>query len=114
MMLAFTLKAVLPAGFMPGHKDGLMALVICSGMGEKTIFVPAEENAPAPQDHRDGKAEKSVCAYQAVVSGKTLIPTPVVAFATPIAVLSHEIEADEQRPLSSLSRSFEARGPPRA
>jgi len=112
VVFTFTLKAVLPAGFMPViNKDGFTEIVICSGMGEKTIKIPSDES-PSP-DHKDDQAGK-ICAYQVLASGKTLLSLP--AFAIPTPVLSREVVQFivENKPTTTVTLSFDARGPPSA
>ena len=112
VLAAFAVQAVLPAGFMPSvSKDGFMEIVICSGMDQKTVLVPADDVAPS--DHQD-KKENPVCAYQTLAAQKILIAPP--AFVPPV-VATLEISAahftaqiSAQFPVYSIA----ARGPPSA
>ncbi len=110
MFLSLALKALLPTGFMPViGQDGFTELVICSGMGEKTILVPNDENAPS--DHKNDKPAK-VCAYQILVSGKSLISPPLAFIPSPLvlsAVFEKPVDATFQ---PSIHSAFAARGPP--
>lgn len=112
MVLAFVLKAVIPAGFMPETKNGFMELVICSGMGEKTILVPNGETPSS--EHQDDKAGKDVCAYQILASGKILVPDVTAIQSAPVREEAHSAQTDDSRLLSAHHLSFEARGPPSA
>ncbi len=110
MVAAFALKAIIPVGFMPEAKGGFMEMVICSGMGEKTVFVP-NSDIPLSENQNDTKA-KDVCAYQVLASGKILIPSPVVALLIlPSEKLSTYISNDNFVTFVN-QLSFDARGPP--
>lgn len=113
LLLAFALKALIPAGFMPGQGEGGMtALVICSGMGEKTIFVPAD-SAPSPAKE---SASSDPCAYHLaalqknIISAPPILPLPSlqnsdIAPAAPAANLSTPVilaAAPRGPPLSSV------------
>lgn len=107
---ALLLKSAIPAGFMPSFdKDGFTQIVICSGMGQKTITVPSDD-APST-DHQDDTAAK-VCAYQILASGKTILPPPVAVVPAPIVTRAVIAIAEDFDAAPALSLSFEARGPP--
>ena len=110
VVLAFAVKALLPAGFMPETKGGFTKLVICSGMGEKTILVPNDEQQPS-SDHEESKSDK-VCAYQVLASGKILVPVPVVLLPITVLEQTSVTLADDGFVFSTTSIPFEARGPP--
>lgn len=110
MMAAFALKAVIPAGFMPESKNGFMAMVICSGMGEKTVFVPNSETPPS--EHHNDTTAKEVCAYQVVGSAKILLDVRAFTLALPSSQNIPQNFANEQTLVSSLYISFIARAPP--
>lgn len=110
MVAAFALKAVIPAGFMPEAKGGFIEMVICSGMGEKTVLIPNSEMPPS--GHHDDTAAKESCAYQVLASGKILLPSAIVTLLEPqSAALSAYVENDSVA-VSADRLSFEARGPP--
>ncbi len=69
MFIGFALKAVLPVGFMPDTKGGMVAMVVCSGMGEKTIYVPDDGN----KNHAPQHEQKDYCPYQVLTQAKGLI-----------------------------------------
>lgn len=109
VILCLLIKAVLPAGFMPAQsKDGWIELVICSGMGERTISVPLEgSDKTDPQ-----KPSQTPCAFQFVATGKSITPvfeTLSVAFTT--TYIAREDE-DQTPPYTVFAFLFEARGPP--
>ncbi len=110
--LAVLLKSVIPAGFMPAFdKDGFTQIVICSGMGQKTILVPSD-GVPAT-DHQDDTVAK-VCAYQMLASGKTILPPLVALIPAPIVTRLFVDAIEDIDFVSAPYRSFEARGPPAA
>jgi len=110
VVLAVVLKSVIPAGFMPVvGKDGFTQIVICSGIGQKTISVPSND---APEtDHKEDQAGK-VCAWQILASGKTILSPPLAAIPAPI-LTRIVIKAADNAPVAAVyNLPFEARGPP--
>lgn len=110
VLLGLLFQALIPAGFMPafGH-GGKVALVICSGLGEKTIFVDADDYGSA--DHDD---DNSACPYFLAQASVTVEGVPAMA-DLPQPVSSHIILAssallDDQPYLPAPP----ARGPPAA
>ncbi len=111
LLLAFLVKAIIPAGFMPGAtSDGYTTMVICSGMGEKTVLVPNDQNAPDEQSADHG--QNDLCAYQAASSQKILIDIPPV-FSVQI---SHEAASFDTADTSihhiTMQRAHNPRAPP--
>lgn len=86
--VALLVLTLIPAGFMPAFDaDGKVAIVICSGMGEKTVLVDSDE-APG----RDHSAQ--ACPYflaqspVAIDAGAPVLTPPsyeLVAFIPPAA-----------------------------
>jgi len=110
--LAFTLKAVIPAGFMPTvSKEGFTKIVICAGMGEKTILVPSGETPS--HNHHDGHEDK-VCAYQVISSQKLLLNLPAIELSAPALVLLSNPVFPEAPVTAQTFVSLSARGPPAA
>jgi hypothetical protein len=110
MVTAIVFKAIVPAGFMPESRSGLLEIVICSGIGEKTVFVPNSHEPSA--EYPDDNHVKDICAYQVLASGKILLP--LILTFLPISNVEqvlHAILADKNL-FSGLQSSFEARGPP--
>jgi hypothetical protein len=87
MILGVLLQALIPAGFMPSFaKDGKVALVICSGLGEKTVFVDADDYS-AP-DHQSDNDDNSACPYFLAQTPAQLSSPVIVADAMlPVADL---------------------------
>ncbi len=109
LLLAFTVKTAIPVGFMPGQGEGgMMALVICSGMGEKTILVPAD-SAPSPGKEN---ASSDPCAYHLAAMQKNTVSAPPVL---PLPA-SQPIDAAPAAPAANLSTpvllAAAPRGPP--
>jgi hypothetical protein len=110
VILAVLVKSAIPAGFMPSFdKSGFTQIVICSGMGQKTITVPSDD-APAT-DHKDNASAK-VCAYQMLASGKTILPPPVAIIPAPIVTRAFAVTIEHVHAAFSTTLPFEARGPP--
>ncbi len=110
MILAVMVKVAIPAGFMPSNEGGLTKLVICSGMGEKTIFV-ADDDSGA-QEHEDSTSE--LCSYQ-IFSAQKTIPTPAFDLARVFVFQSSAYAALTSPQIkTSPLLSFAARGPPSA
>lgn len=109
LLLAFSAKALIPAGFMLGQgAGGMTALVICSGMGEKTILVPAD---PASSQHKES-ASSDPCAYHLAAMQKNIASAPPVL---PLPSLQG-IDNPPAAPASNLSTpvilAAAPRGPP--
>lgn len=105
MLLAFSLKAFLTAGFMPEVKDGVMQIVICSGIDQKVISVPTDE-----ADHTTSSAEH--CPYQVLTSAKLLSVPPVLFFHEMRVVSVSDVLSEQSLPVYIYAHSIEARGPP--
>lgn len=109
--VAFVFKAVIPAGFMPGSSDGTIAMVICSGMGEKTVYMPASQVPDGP-DNQDSVA-KDHCAYQLSASQKNILTPPVFIDApTQIYTNLGYIWQDQAALFTHRALSYTPRGPP--
>ena len=97
MMMAFGLVAVMPKGFMPGvDAQGKIAVVICSGLTQKTVYIDQEEGstAPAPDSgtddtqQGDGSDEPPMDSCPVTIVQKTLpiMPTLPVIAVTDMAI----------------------------
>lgn len=110
MLLAVLVKSVFPAGFMPTvDKNGFTEIVICSGMGERTISVPNEN---APTDHHEDKTSSGICSFATLASA---IDLPVVTFATVLADtgnISTPKLTTELAPDVHFDQPYPPRGPP--
>lgn len=103
MTLAVFTKAMIPAGFMPN--EGMTAMVICSGTGEKTVMVPTGEEVPA--DH-----QIEACAYHLAAAQKIV---PIVLTAIPVASnpqIPHQMVLEEQFSEEPFITAASPRGPP--
>lgn len=109
ILLAFMCQSFVPAGFMPDFDaSGKTALVICSGLDAKTIFVANDQN-----DHQNDQKHRSEkpCSYALGMTADLQAP---VLFTTPVDVIAHETEIQfhqfnlEKRRILSLP----PRGPP--
>ncbi len=107
LILAFALKALIPAGFMPGAQGGFTKMVICSGTGERTVMVP---NGDAPAPSHDQKDQS--CAYHLAASQKFLTALP--PSLPSIDIQPDEVFAFENESVVTLTplHSLGARGPP--
>ncbi len=108
MLLAYAVKAFVPAGFMPG-KDagGFTRMVICSGMGEKTIFVPNEK----PSGQSDSHSGK-ICDYQILTGQKILISHAPVLTPPPVVFVQDRTDTGQLTSPAVFSSLVFARGPP--
>lgn len=109
MLLAFAVKALIPAGFMPDYGNGFMKLVICSGMGEKTILVPASDNSPHDQGT---ELSDEHCAYQTLTFANH-VPVPAIFTITAGTFINLPTPRTQTPLLADLhAHSIAARGPP--
>ena len=112
VLVAFVAKSIVPVGFMPVfNKDGFTQIVICSGMGEKTITIPDEGTSPSKeQNHKT----QDICSYGAATSAKVLLSDHFIVAYMPIILMVQTIyNHDTVLKLSTLF-SFAARAPPHA
>lgn len=80
LTLAFLSHALIPAGMMPdisGQKNGMFAMTICSGMGQKTILVPKDDFFSGPSE------KQSIPPNQNEPHGSNLCSF-AVSFVTPL------------------------------
>lgn len=100
--LALAVQSLIPAGFMPemGKRAGGF-ITICSGMGEKTVYVPGD-SAP------DHQAEQSACAFSFLIAApQTIAP------AMPVYIAASFVPADMAEPVRFAVRpSFNIALPP--
>lgn len=109
VLAAFVLSALIPAGFMPefSKEGGSYELVICSGMGTKTITVQSE-----PVDGHKAGSKFSVCDYKSFASTQSVEPTPPVYLPAPVIELGQASFPPEQVLSQILFAGLSARGPP--
>lgn len=126
LVCAMMIAALVPAGFMPNltrsaSADGtLHAIVLCTGYGEKTVYVPASQSPlattgaqdAAPQDpaHPD-TASHTVCPYAPVLAqdmpAPALVPVPFV-YAVQGPALTAQAPAYVQR----APKNWQGQAPP--
>jgi hypothetical protein len=107
MLLAFSLKAFIPAGFMPGKSAGLTKLVICSGVGQKTIYLPSDKS----EDKHESVTEH--CAYN-VTASFTFLLTPPVFTPPSQSLIQTSPDIDHVALGTKRILALSARGPPRS
>lgn len=109
--LAFTLRALVPAGFMPAFADnsGLLPLVICSSdKGQSTVYLPAGEMPDAPQD--EAEHGSTPCAYAA--SFATAAPLPVMDFAAYLYAPDFAVAPEAVFTAVASFKPYQAQAPP--
>lgn len=109
VLAAFAIKSVLPAGFMPETGKGFTTLVICSGLGVKTISVPTDDAAPSGS-HKKGSSQ--ICAFGAVTTAQTLISLPPLSFVSLAYIAAPLAQATSNIEIYNSPFSLSARGPP--
>ncbi len=111
LLAAFAARALMPAGFMPSiAADGSYELVICSGMGEKTIRVSAD-GTPL-QDQGAPQSGDGACAFQLTSLQKII---PLIAYILlPLPEMDEYFAMEHASALSSgvAISPYPARGPP--
>ncbi len=108
-LCAFLLLAFIPAGFMPSFApDGKVAIVICSGMDSKTIYVDADQ-APAGPSH-----ERADAACPFMLAQASAAPSPVAIIAPSPVILSTPVLPSPGGIILSAAdlALLPARGPP--
>lgn len=112
LMLGLFLHAMVPTGFMPSADNGKIAMVICSGMGEKTVMVDSNDLSPTDdQGSPSGHDTVSACPYflaqyAANYPDQVMVKEPVTSSITDW--LLH----DPQFVAGSYLSLPQARGPP--
>lgn len=112
-ILAFALlcigaQSLIARGFMPladTDKAGIRTIVICTGMGLKTIAVGAD-HSPA----HSGKTDAS-CPFAPVIAQDTAPPAPVFT----LAVLAYDllpVRARHTLPRAITAHPYQSQGPP--
>ncbi len=109
LALSFVVRAVVPAGFMPAQ-NGTYELVVCSGMGVKTVLMNADGTPAENSGHKEKQSD--ICAYQILASQQN-VPTPVLNIVpADTAVLKISFTAPKTNISSYITSSQPARGPP--
>lgn len=102
-------RAFVPVGFMPSSTPDVTALTICSGFGERVVYLDSHgEEHPAPvHDHHNNNG----CSF--ALSSSFTHAAPILLFETPhvIALVREELYTT---PTAStrVFKNFDAQGPP--
>jgi hypothetical protein len=109
-LLAFLVRSLIPAGFMPVHGAGnTYPLVICSGYGPVTIHVTADKLPQAPPQPAHGSDNMS-CPYAQVLAQGMLVDYPVL----PLPPAAGPVLAYAEKPLllNTAVKNYFSNGPP--
>lgn len=111
LLAAIALRALLPAGFMPSFTaDGTYELVICSGMGEKTVRVSAD-GTPV-EDRGAPHSGDGACAFQ-VTSLQKIVPLVAHIFLPLPETGRYSAPEQTRAPVFAVANvPYPARGPP--
>ena len=117
LLLAVVLRGVVPPGFMPKHASdasghGLYAMVICTSMGTKTVYVPADKapQMPAPAPHAPGSAS-GACHFLSLGTDPSTPPAGnVISFA--FQKTNIPSGASKTVPTPELAYIYHSRDPP--
>ncbi len=108
IMVALVVKSLIPVGFMPAlGQNGMVDIVICSGMGEKTISVASDFGDAPPHSKTENQ-----CPFNILTSAKLFFSAPAILII-PMAFITAPIVGAYQTFVSSFKISaLFARGPP--
>lgn len=114
-LIAFALKAALPAGFMLAPAHGAPIVVICSGQGPVAATIDPHSGAlaplgDAPDDQR--RAGDQICPFAALTP---IAPAPIlVVLAAPLSasVPAETLATIPDAPQTPTGPPLPARGPP--
>lgn len=110
LLLALTVRCIIPAGFMPGQtQDGLFAVVICTSMGPQTIHVDAANNPVTADQHNDDGARD--CPFAPVLAQDSRDYAPQVPQQLLAYALRHRHSVEPLR-LATHPQFYAAQGPP--
>lgn len=113
LLFATVLRALAPLGFMPdlqALQEGRVEIVLCTGIGFKTITVDAAgrpvlpDGSDAPSDPGEGAGAD--CAFRSPAAAALLLPE-VAALPAPAAAYSERL-----RPAAAQALPPPAQGPP--
>ena len=84
---AFTMTSMVPKGFMSSvDENGKIAIVICSGVSQKTIYIDQEQ---APEEGNEGSAdaddEQQPDSCPATIVSHQQLLTPVATLFVPLS-----------------------------
>ncbi|MBV6633682.1 MAG: hypothetical protein KI792_11705 [Alphaproteobacteria bacterium] len=113
-ILALLTNGLVPAGFMPkvSEDSGFLEMVICTGTGQKTIYLPLDDaNSENNDDMPSDEVDHTVCAFANTVLIQLGEPTVVGLLELPVQenqwVLDHQTHRARLHALPPPSR-----GPP--
>lgn len=82
---ALFMRAAIPGGWMPAaDTDGLVRIVLCTGMGEMQAWLDADGNVRKDKPTGEPKTD-SPCTFAALA--QTFAPAPVIALPVRFAAL---------------------------
>lgn len=108
-LVAFALRALIPAGFMPGQTAGHAALVVCAGAGGAHV-VDSGKYDPRGDRHDKSAASHEFCGFSFNHAGAA--PAPV-AWTVPARTLRALAMPAPQIMAAGLARApYASRAPP--
>lgn len=110
MLLALSLRALVPAGFMPSAsalRDGRLEMAFCTSSGIKSITVDARHGAPATGDAPSHQGRSSDCPFS-VLSTLPALPSTALALAGMPLLLTSVQSVPHAAPLPAIL----SQGPP--
>ncbi|MEQ1672187.1 MAG: DUF2946 family protein [Hyphomicrobium sp.] len=114
LILAFALRALIPAGFMPAFTaapDGGFKVVICTSTGIQTLLLNVLDDGGAPPGQHSGQAGEA-CAF----SGMSSVSLPQIASVDiafgPLPVASWASHRAHVLPPVRAGPVLGSRGPP--
>lgn len=110
IMLALTVRCLIPAGFMPGEQGGVFSLVICTPTGVETVLVDADYN---PVENHGGEQPPPDCPFTPSLAQSLIADAPPVP-AAPLDYRLVEPDRPVMRRLAARMPVYRAQGPPAA
>lgn len=117
MLLALTIRSIVPAGFMPAPtRNGKVEIVICTGSGLSSMPIEAADSPPALSADRHGsgsggKPSHYSCPYAPVLAQDVPGPASVPPAAVPYAD-SPLFAVAAAMPSGFAAKPWFAQGPP--
>ena len=112
-LAAMVVRALVPAGWMPGPSEGATGapLIICTGQGLATVYLDAA-GKPIPHHDQGQTHQRDVCPYAA--AGHLALPEIGPHYAAPSLALLKEPAAGktDALPRAHALRAHRPRGPP--
>lgn len=113
MLLALSLRALVPAGFMPDAgalRDGRLEMAFCSGNGPQTIAVElhggmhhgaAFSPAKSPADQQNPQSQSNDCPFSVLSALPAMPSIALAAIGLPLLLLSVQL-APRLKPLPAI------------